>query len=207
MKRGVQRLLAVCGIIGPILFTIVLVILGFFQSGYNHVTQYMSELGAVNAPYAIVMNAAGFCLLGFLIIAFAFGLDSGINAGKSPIIGKIGPTLVAVSGIAFVMTGFFPCDPGCVTVSTVESIHGKVAFIARFALIIAPLLIFQRLVKDRRWHNYHIYSLTIVGVALFLAAVYNFNVFENLNGALQRASFGIPLLWVEIMSIKLLRIL
>ena len=188
MKRSVQRLLAVCGIIGPILFTIVLVILGFFQSGYNHVTQHMSELGAVNAPYAIVMN------------------DNGIHDGKSPIIGKIGPTLVVVSGIEFAMTGFFPCDPGCVTVSTVGSIHGNVAFIARFALIIAPLLIVQRLVKDRRWHNYHIYSLTIVGVALFLAAVYNFNVFENLNGALQRASFGIPLLWVETMSIKLLRI-
>ena len=206
MRRSVQRLLAICGILGPISFTIVLTSLGFFQPRYNHVTQYMSELGAVNAPYAIIMNTAGFSLLGFCIIAFAFGMNSSMNDVRNSIIGKFGPMLIAVSGLAFVMIGVFPCDPGCVTVSTVGVIHGNVAFVARFALTIAPLFIFQRLMKDSRWHNYHIYSIVIVVVSLVFAAVYNFNVFENLTGAFQRITFGVPLLWVELMSMKLLRL-
>ena len=206
MKRSVQKVFAVCGFMGPILFTIVLFILGFFQPGYSHVTQYMSELGAIDAPNAIVMNAAGFSLLGFLIIAFGFGLDSGVNDSENWIIDKIGPTLIIVSGLAFVLVGFFPCDPGCVTSSSVGIIHGKTAFIAQFTLIFATLFFLPRLVKDSRWCDYTIYSLVTFIVALALASVFQFNFFEHLTGMLQRISFGIPLLWVEFIAIKLFRI-
>ena len=104
-----QRLLAICGIIGPISYAIVVIILGFLQPGYSHVTQSMSELGEVGAPNAIIMNTAGFPLLGLLMIAFAFGLHRGISEGKGS---KIGPALVALSGAALVITAIFTCDPG-----------------------------------------------------------------------------------------------
>lgn len=77
-KSGTQadktlRLLAICGIIGPILYTSVLIIVGLLRPGYNHVTQYMSELDEVGGPNAIIMNIAGFTMLGLLMVAFAFG--------------------------------------------------------------------------------------------------------------------------------------
>lgn len=198
-----QRLLAICGIIGPIFYTIVVITLGLLQPSYNHFTQSMSELGAVGAPNAITMNIAGFILLGLLMIAFAFGLHHGISDGKGS---KIGPALVAVSGAALVMTGIFPCDPGCVDVSMVGITHSIFAMIAALAMILAPLSIFQRLKKDSRWQGYLVYSLVTVVVALALSAVYGFNVFEPWKGALQRVSMGVPLLWVEVMAIRLLRL-
>jgi hypothetical membrane protein len=204
MKRSIQRCLAICGIIGPILFTVILITLGFLQPRYNHVTQYISELGAVDAPYALIMNTAGFPLLGLLIIAFAFALDRGVKNGNGS---KIGPILIVISGGGFVLAGIFPCDPGCVTISIIGIIHGYMCFIAQFALIFAPLFMFHRLARDNRWRNYHIYSLTIAGIALFLAILYKLNDFGDLVGVLQRVSFGVPLLWAEIMAIKLLRIL
>lgn len=45
-----QRLLAICGIIGPVSYAIVLITLGSLELGYSHVTQTMSTLGAAGAP-------------------------------------------------------------------------------------------------------------------------------------------------------------
>jgi len=198
-----QRLLAICGIAGPILYTTVVIILGFLEPDYNHAAQSMSELGAVGARYAIIMNTAGFPLLGLLIIAFALGLDRGIRDGKGA---KIGPALVAVSGAALVMTGIFRCDPGCVDVTMVGTTHSVFAVIAAFAMLLAPLAISPRLKRDNRWESYLAYSVTTMVVALLVTAVYGFNVFESWNGALQRISMGIPLIWVEVMALKLLRL-
>jgi len=119
-------LVATCGIIGPILFTVVLAILGLFRHGYSHVSQLMSELGEVGAPNALVMNTAGLTLLGLLMVAFAFGLHRGISEGKGS---KVGPALIAASGTALAMTGIFPCDPGCVGVTPTGRIHSIAATI------------------------------------------------------------------------------
>jgi len=102
-----QRLLAICGITGPILYTIVVIVLGLLRPDYDHVMQSMSELGEVGSSNAIIMNTAGFALLGVLMIAFAFGLHRDISGGNGS---KIGPALVALSGTALVITGIFPCD-------------------------------------------------------------------------------------------------
>lgn len=199
----VQKLLATCGIVGPVLYTIVLATLGLLQPDYSHITQSMSELGEVGAPNATIMNIAGFILLGLLIIAFAFGLHRCISEGKGS---KIGPALVAVSGAALVMTGIFPCDPGCVDVSIVGITHSVFAMIAAFAMTLAPLVIIPRLKRDARWQSYLAYSLVTVVVALALSAVYGLNIFEQWNGALQRISMGVPLIWMEVMAIRLLRL-
>jgi len=53
-----------CGIVGPTTYAIVLTALGVLWPGYNPVRQYMSELGAVDAPHAFVMNILGFQVLG-----------------------------------------------------------------------------------------------------------------------------------------------
>ena len=194
-------LLAICGIIGPILYSIMLITLGLFRPGYNHVTQIMSELGEVGAPNAIIMNTAGFILLGLLMISFAFGLDRGISEGEGS---KIGPALVAVSGAWLVLLGIFPCDPGCVNESFVGITHEVFAIMHAFAMIFAPLAIAQRLKKDSRWQGYLYYSLATGVVGAVIASVYGFNVFEPWKGALQRVLMGVPLLWIEVMAFKLL---
>jgi len=228
MKRSIQQGLAICGIIAPILFTIVLITLGFLQPGYNHFTQYMSEFGAIDAPYAYIMNTVGIPLLGLLIIAFAFALNKGINNGNGS---KIGPLLLVVSGVSLFSCGIFRCDPGCIPISTIGFLHSYVCSIALFSLIFAPFFMLHRLASDDRWHNYQYYSLTIgivalchrlasddrwhnyqyysltIGiVALCLGVLFKLSSFGDLVGLFQRIIFGVPLLWVEIMAIKLFTI-
>ena len=79
MIKNIQKLLAFYAIIGPILLTVLIIVLGFFQLGYNHILQYISELGAVGAPNAIVMNVFGFILVGSSIFVFGFVLFFNIS--------------------------------------------------------------------------------------------------------------------------------
>ncbi|OGD53384.1 hypothetical protein A3K80_05350 [Candidatus Bathyarchaeota archaeon RBG_13_38_9] len=58
------QLAAVSGIIGPIIFAVVVFVLGQLRPNYNHFTQTMSELGEVGGQNAMVMNIAGLGLLG-----------------------------------------------------------------------------------------------------------------------------------------------
>jgi len=42
----------------------------FLQPGYSIFAQWISELDALEAPHTIIMNVAGFSVLGLLMIAF-----------------------------------------------------------------------------------------------------------------------------------------
>ena len=204
MKGDTYRRLAFCGVIAPIIFTVVLLILGFLQPEYNHITQYISEFGAVDAPYALIFNTIGFPLLGILIIAFTFALNKGVNNGKGT---KIGPLLLVVAGCSFILVSIFPCDPGCIPISIVGIVHGYFCLIALLALILAPFFMLHRLVRDDKWHNYHIYSVIIAVIALSVIIMGKLNFFVESIGLLQRIAYGVSLLWVEIMAIKLFRVL
>ena len=131
---SLTRLLAFCGIVGPIQFIVVILVFGLLQPGYDPTRQYMSELGAVGAPNAIAFIMPEF-LLGLMMIAFAFGLHRGISEGKSS---KFVPLLIAVSGVGWLGASIFRCDVGCVNVSVSGTMHGIFGIFAVPPLLIAP---------------------------------------------------------------------
>jgi hypothetical membrane protein len=196
------RMLSICGIIAPVSYTIVVIVLGFFWSGYNHVTQAISELGGVGAPNAIIMNAAGFALTGILIAAFALGLHRGINEGSGS---KTAPALVAVYGLGMVAVGFFPWDRANLA-SFTSIMHSLVGWTHWIAMTFALLVIARRFKNDRQWKSYRVYSLSTGLVTAVLILIYAFIGIEGYMGALQRIIVGAQLLWIEIMAIKLLRL-
>ena len=201
--ESTQRILAICGIVGPILYTIVVFTIGLLRPGYNYLTQHISELGEVGGPNAIIMNTAGFMLLGVLMIAFALGLHRGINEGEGS---KIGPALIAMSGAGWIAVGLFQVDPNSVNVSFTGMMHGLGAMAIGLGFSIAPFAIARRSKKDRRWESYRIYSLATGVVTVIIGLVFIFGGIEGWMGALQRIVIGVPLLWIEFMAIQLLRL-
>ncbi len=198
-----QRMLAICGIVGPILYTIVMIAIGLLRPGYNHLMQPMSELGEVGGPNAIIMNTAGFMLLGVLIIAFAFGLHRGINEGKGS---KIGPALIAMSGAGWIAVGLFNVEPNSVSISFTGMLHVSGAMIVGIGFSIAPFAIARRSRKDTGWMSYRPYSLATGIMTVILGLIFIFVRTEGWMGALQRMAVGVPLLWIEVMAIRLLRL-
>lgn len=137
------------------------------------------------------------------MVALALGLDRGITDGKGS---KIGPGLVGVSGAAVVMLGIFHSEPGAENPTAVGTMHSVFVLIAGFAILLAPLAISPRLKRDERWQSYVAYSLGTVVMAMVVSVLYASNVFESWKGVVQRMAMAVPLIWVEVMAIKLLRV-
>jgi len=199
---GVQKILAVCGILGPIIYTIVLTALGMMWPSYDPVSQYMSELGAVDAPHAIIMNTFGFSLLGIFFILFGFGLYLGLRKHAVTTISII---LIVVAGISMFAVGFFPCDPGCNNVTPTGIAHSLTATIPAIVMPIGILLSAYSLRKDHNWQgHWWLLSLVFGVTSVLLSPLGMVPMLNSVRGLVQRIGIGIPLLWMEIMSIKLL---
>jgi hypothetical membrane protein len=199
----VLMLTTICGILGPVFYFIVIAVVGYLHPSYSHISQSMSELGSVDAPYAVIINTLGFPLLGLFMIAFSIGIDRGIEKNRAS---KVGPALVTLSGLALIMTGIFRCDPGCVDVTWAGFTHSIFATTAAISFSIAPIFIAVRQWSDSRWKRYSLFSWLIAIITLLLSMLYSLDIFESYVGLLQRVSMGLPLVWMEIISIRLLRI-
>ena len=162
----------------------------------------MSELGAADAPHAIVMNVLGFQLLGIFMIAFGFGLNRGISKGWDS---RIGVASIIIAGVNTVTVGFFPCDPGCVNVSSTGIGHSIAATVASIAMTFGMFVVSLHLRKNSLWRNYWVFTLTFAIAATFLSPLPMFSIFSPWAGLLQRLGLGLALLWMEVISIKLLR--
>lgn len=192
--------MALCGIIGPIIYSIVVIIIGHLRPSYDHITQHMSVLGESGGPNAIVMNIAGLALLGILMIAFSFSLHLGIKKSKYS---KFGSILIAVAGAALMGSAFFPCDPRCVNISFTGKMHDVFGTIPAIAIILALLLISNAMKLDIRWQNYRAYTSVTSILTIFCSFLLIFAVFEDWSGLVQRFGMGIPLLWMMVITIRL----
>lgn len=79
-------------------------------AGYDHVSQYISELGATGAPYGWHVSWLGFLPVGVLTCAFSFFAWRAAPRSALATIGFVGVFLFA---IGYVGSAFFPCDFGC----------------------------------------------------------------------------------------------
>ena len=202
MSDRYQRFLAICGIIAPIIFIIILMIASLLRPDYSHLINFVSELGAVGAPYAIIQRI-NFVLTGILIVAFTFGLHRGIGDGKGSI---IGPLLVAIFGLSAVVSGIFSTDtiqPG----SFSDIMHSMSSAIGSVAAIIAFFIISERLEQDTLWRRYRYFSIVIAFVAIVVSVVgVGLLGVLGVPGLAQRFFMAVLFLWIEVMAIRLFQI-
>ncbi len=150
------KFFAVAGIIGPVLFTIIIILAGSLRAGYSQFSGAgISELGV--GPNAVIWNV-GAIIFGSLTIAFALGLHRDISQGKSS---KIGPALVGVSGAGFVGLGLFPAN------SVTFYFHQSFALVVFATSILAPLFIMRRVSRGQDGKRYRYYSL-LTGIGAFV---------------------------------------
>ena len=203
---NILTLLGICGVIAPILFTVLLTLAALLRPGYSHVSQFISELGAVGTQNAIVQQTS-LIVTGLLIIAFAVGLNRSIRDGRAA---KLGSAFVVVFGAGMFGGGVFSCDPGCPTTggSFTNTMHGVVAFSGLIAFILACLILWRALKKDSRWRGYQSFSLVIGIIFLGLSLIFTplLGSGSEWAGAVQRLLIGIVMLWIEIMALRLLRL-
>jgi hypothetical membrane protein len=197
-RPATPRILALAGVIAPIMFWIILILAGLLRHGYNPITQYASELGI--GPNAWLMNA-NFILYGLLEIAFAYGLHRGITDGDGA---KLGPVLVGIAGFAMILVGLFNA-PMTGRHTLPGSIHARAAELLFCSMIAAFFVLPRRLRQDRRWQGYARYSVPVGALALLLFVVYMWGgqTVRPWIGLEQRLLLAVTLGWLAVLAARL----
>jgi hypothetical membrane protein len=203
MSKSHLRLYALCGVIAPILFVLIVVVEGALVTGYSHMTQQVSDLGAyvLYGSYALLQNL-NFCVFGILVVAFAIGLKQEIPASR------IITTSLALCGALFFLVGFFPDQP----TPWPAAAHYLLAQLSGLCILVSEFFSWRRLrrpVADegRAWTRYGTFSL--VSLVLAIISFFVFAIFGQpgspVTGLLQRVMGFFMLLWIEVMALRLLR--
>ena len=195
---------AVAGLIGPIFFAIIVIVLGYLWTGYNPLTQAISELGATNAPN-VSIQALNFAILGILTVIFAVGLTLQNRRFRSTSV------LVGVYGFGTLLVGVLPCDPGCLTTGTsmVQIAHDLDALISFILLAVAPLLFWRSGKTLLLWSKTAVWSLRVAlgSVPLLIAyLIIEVSSLSPYTGLLQRIFLGLLFAWVIMVAVRLFQV-
>ena len=86
-RMNKKDLLLTLPILSFLWFTATIVIGGLFYPDYNHISQFISELGATGSPYGNYVNYLGFLPTELFILAFVLICSSVIPRTKANFIG------------------------------------------------------------------------------------------------------------------------
>jgi len=193
------RFFALCGIIGPILFTLLVIVESILRPGYSQIFNDVSDLGV--GPFAIVQNI-NFIVFGLLSISFAIGLGNFLPK----LSGKAVKWLLIVFGLMIILAGITLIFSAPNIVYAKDDIpHGLVSAIAFLLIIIAQFLTWQALRGSDKaiWGKYPTYSLLSgllsIGTLIFLS----YTQFSPFHGASERLFIAVWLIWIEVTALKL----
>jgi hypothetical membrane protein len=173
MKR--EKILLMAGVAVPILYFANLLINSLLYPGYSHVTQYVSELGAAEAPYAALFNAV-IILLGVVGVVAGFGFFYAIRRlGGNRVLAALGGLFVSLWGIGTLLAGVFPMP---------DERHGGYGL--AFAFQLSPLVLALAL-----WRRRSLRGLCIFLLVVFVAMSFFISVMMGVGGLVTRANVGL----------------
>lgn len=204
-----QQIFALAGILGPILFWGMLLLLDALRGDYSNLTDQVSEIGAIGVQYGGIGQGM-FILHGILLIMFGVGLAR--DLWKSLV--RLGPIVLLLVGTASLGAGIFPLNPAHPAAVT-NIAHGLFILPGTFAAIVAPFLVARRIRFDNRWQGYYYYFTLIAGgllAALLLLPVLLLMTnstpawFSEIEQLVGRAHHAILNIWVFAIALKLFRL-
>lgn len=196
------RLAYLTGLLAALTVGLLTVIGGAFYPGFSHVSQFISELGATDAPHARLVNYGGFLPAGLLFVAFCWFAWRALPRAPASSVGFFG---LALFGIGYVAATFFPCEPGCRSVnpSLAQTLHNLLGLAGYFTAPLSLLLLGR---AARRWPaGHHLAPLGFVGAGLALGGLLLLSPEFGYAGLAQRVLEGSVLTWVVACALYLHR--
>lgn len=193
---------ALAGILAPLIFVAVMTIIQSIQPGYNPVHETISRL---------VLGAHGrFQTLSFFIFGSLFAVFSLrlYLATSRSLVASLGAGLLLLSSLSFFMVGAFPVDPeGQVGETVTGMLHAGMASTSATSFILGSIFFAVYFHFDERWHNYRWFTLIIALACLGFALVWSLAPdLWTWKGLAQRFLLLTGFVWIEVVSIRLLRV-
>ena len=185
---------ALCGFLAPALFLIAILFFAALRPEYSHLTDAVSELGALDAPNALAWNLIGFVAVGLLIAVFAWGL---FRATGSP--GAL--AYVGLSGLSFAATGVFPADMADLAAPS-SRMHIVMSLICFGAFVLGAFVLGWRFLRRPGWR-----WVAVISGVFGILAILTMPLREMAvpPGLAQRVSFALYLAWIWLLALALWR--
>ncbi len=180
---NVFQILAICGMLSPILYTAMWILGGVLRPEYSHIRDDVSSLLAVGAPKKRTFDVF---LISSSVLLFVFylGLPWGINNGQIPI---VGPILFIISGVMGVLVAlFFPLDADGEITSYRGKMHLILVFTSGLLTFAGMLVLWLGLAGIAEWSTFATYSLISAIIALILMIISGIFMKSNYRGLLER---------------------
>jgi hypothetical membrane protein len=194
-----HRLGVLSGILGPMIWLLMIGIAGAMRPEFSHIRDYISELGERGSSTELMMRYAGFVFTGFLYLCYATTLMTGFRDNWLAVLGS---GLLVLDGLGRIGSGVFPCDPGCDGVSASQDLHRLFATIGFLSGVLAAVvwgIIFFR----QGWpRSLAVYSI-VTGIAALILLI--LMQWSNSPGCLEHLASGILSLWLLLFAVRLMR--
>jgi len=179
---NIYQILAICGMLSPIVYTAMWIIGGKIQSDYSHIRDDISSLFAVGAPNKKLLQTFIF-VSSVLLFLFYLGLHDGLNDEGS----IIGPYLFIIASILGILIAlFFPLDEGGEIITWRGKMHLILVILMGILTIAGMIALWLRLKDIAGWSNFAYFSLISSIVALILLIISGIFIKGNYRGLLER---------------------
>ena len=180
---NIFQILAICGMISPIIYTAMWILGGKLQSDYSHIRDDISSLFAVGAPNKRLMQSF-IIVSSVLLFVFYIGLHEGINDDGGSIVGPI--LFIIASVIGILIAFFFPLDAGGEFVTLRGKMHIILVVTMGILTIAGMVALWFRLHLVARWNVFATYSLISAIVGLILLIISGIFASGKCRGLLER---------------------
>jgi len=160
-----QKVYAICGMLSPLVFTMLWILGGILQPEYNHIRDDVSSLLALGAPNKLlfdIMNLINYSLMTIFLI----GLILVMNELQGSL---LGPVLLFISSLlGFIVTIFFPLNYGGEPTGATGVMHLIIVMLMGFIALGGMIAMWRGLRKVDEWKGYGLYSLiTLILTLIF----------------------------------------
>lgn len=200
--RPIARALALAGIIGPIWFTVSVVVQGLLQPDYSHMTLPISALAAWPAGW---MQNLTFYVTGSLTAAFALAIDSAVEPTRR---GQTGVPWLLIGSVGLIGAGVFPWVrvDGVLIEPWPHVVSAVMTFVATG---IGLIVLSRRLSGDGHWRGLAAYTRDsgIVMLVLFILvgffAIAPGTPLHPWAGLIQRILCAVWFAWMITLAVKI----
>jgi hypothetical protein len=206
-RDTILKVLLVCGILSSLLYVAINIIVPTQWEDYNSISQTVSELSAIDAPTRMLWLVLSTPYTLF-IIAFAWGVWK--SAGENRPL-RFAGILLFIYGVVNVMWPFAPMHQREALAAGEESFSDTMHLIIASVTVALMLLAmgFGAAAFGKRFRLYSIITMLMLLLFGILTALDAPDVQANLPtpyaGIWERINIGVFLLWVIVLSIKLLQ--
>jgi hypothetical protein len=169
---------------------------------YSHISQFISEFGAHDAPHAQAFSWAGFFPVGVLVCVASAALWLALPHSR---LVHLVLLAIAMFGISYIVSAIYPCDAGCQPAhpSRSQIIHNLVGL---FAYVCLPPSLLAFAWQSRRWPDakYPTLFALLAGVVASVSLVALFTADRGL-GLVQRAMESAFFVWLIATSLYAMR--